>query len=71
MHYVCLILTHKSANLAILKHLRAFVENWLMSRFTRFLRKILAPQKAGRVNVLTNIMSVVVRYQKVPKITQS
>ena len=31
---------------AILKHLRAFVANWLMSQFTRFLRKILAPKTA-------------------------
>ena len=33
-------------NLANLKYLRAFVANRLMSRFMRFLRKILAPETA-------------------------
>ena len=34
------------ANLSILKHLLAFVTNWPMSRLTRFLRKIHAPETA-------------------------
>ena len=35
-----------AAVFAILKHLRDSVANWLMSRFMRFLRKILAPETA-------------------------
>ena len=35
-----------AVNLSILKPLRTFFANWLMSRFTRFLRKFLAPETA-------------------------
>ena len=44
------------ANFAILKHLCAFVANWLMSRFMRFLRKILAPEteKIWQISWLLN-----------------
>ena len=49
----CLLLLRKmydlrsfGANYAILKHLRSFVANWRMSRFTLFLRKIFPAKTA-------------------------